>query len=146
MVIENGSIKFSTKGKTDIVDLTGKLQKIVRAARVSDGLVSVFVAGATGAVTTIEYESGLIDDFKEFLERLIPKDADYKHNLSHADRNGHSHVRASLLGPSLTVPVRNGAAVLGVWQQVVFIEMDNRPRQRTLMITVIGYGKTSDSA
>lgn len=146
MVIENSSIKFSTKGKTDIIDLTGKLQKIVRATRVSNGLVNIFVPGATGAVTTIEYENGLIDDFREFLERLVPEDADYKHNLSHAARNGHSHVRASLLGPSLTVPVRNGEAVLGVWQQFVFIEMDNRPRQRALMVTVMGYGKASDSA
>ncbi|MFH1957362.1 MAG: secondary thiamine-phosphate synthase enzyme YjbQ [bacterium] len=142
MVVKDSSIKFSTNGRTDIVDITGRLQEIVRASSASNGLVNVFVPGATGAVTAIECESGLLDDFKDFLERIAPAGADYKHNLSHADRNGHSHVRASLLGPSLCLPVRNGELVLGVWQQVVFIELDNRPRQRAVMITVIGDGKT----
>ncbi len=146
MVVKDSSIKFSTKGKTDIVDITGRLREIVRASSASNGLVNVFVPGATGAVTAIECESGLLDDFKDFLERVAPSGADYKHNLSHADRNGHSHVRASLLGPSLSIPVRKGEPVLGLWQQVVFIELDNRPRQRSVMVTVIGYGKTSNSA
>ena len=140
MIVKDGSIKFSTKGLTDIVDITGRLQEIVRSSCASNGLVNVFVPGATGSVTTIECESGLLDDFKDFLERVAPSSVDYKHNLSHADRNGHSHVRASLIRPSLSIPVRNGEMVLGVWQQVVFIEMDTRPRNRVVEVTFVGNG------
>jgi len=138
MFVKEDSIKFNTSGQTDIVDITARLQKIVRSSSAAKGIVNVFIPGATGAVTTIECEDGLLDDFKDFLERIAPAGADYKHNLSHADRNGHSHVRASLIGPSLSIPVRNGEMVLGVWQQVVFIELDSRPRDRVVKITVMG--------
>ncbi|MCD6412690.1 MAG: YjbQ family protein [Elusimicrobia bacterium] len=143
MIVKKASVKFSTTGKVDIVDITERVSGIVDDSDVSDGILNVFVPGATGALTTIECESGLLEDFKDFLEKIIPRGADYKHNLSHADRNGHSHVRASLIGPSITAPVRNGKVVLGIWQHIVFIEMDNRPRQRSLVVTVIGHGKTS---
>ncbi len=143
MIVKKASIKFSTSGKVDIVDITGRLRRIVADSDVSDGIVNVFIPGATGAITAIECESGLLEDFKDFLERIVPQNADYKHNFSHADRNGHSHVRASLIGPSVTIPVRDGDVVVGIWQRIVFVEMDVRPRHRSLVVTVIGHGKTS---
>ena len=146
MIVKNGSIRFKTRAVTDIIDITAQLEKIVAGSQVSDGMVNIFVPGATGAVTAIECENGLLEDFKDFLEEIIPEGGDYKHNLSHSGRNGHSHIRASLIGPSITIPVRNCISVLGTWQQVVFIEMDSRPRDRTLMVTIIGHGKTSNSS
>jgi len=129
MIISKKSIKFSTNGNFDIVNITSKLQKAVTAACIEDGIVNIFAPGATGAITAIECENGLLEDFRDFFEKIIPADGEYKHNLSHAGKNGHSHVRASL---------REGKAVLGVWQSVIFIDADSCPRDREIMITVIG--------
>ncbi|MCD6311001.1 MAG: YjbQ family protein [Elusimicrobia bacterium] len=140
MIITKSAIKFSTKGDFDIVDITSRLQKAVEVSGAEEGLVNVFAPGATGAITAIECESGLLADFKDFFEKIIPSGGEYKHNLSHAARNGHSHVRASLIGPDMTIPVRKGQAVLGVWQRVIFIDTDSRPRDREIMVTVMGSG------
>ncbi|PKM99906.1 MAG: secondary thiamine-phosphate synthase enzyme [Elusimicrobia bacterium HGW-Elusimicrobia-2] len=140
MIIKTNTIKFATKGDFDIVDVTSRLQAAVCASGVSDGMVNVFAPGATGAVTAIECESGLLEDFRDFFEKIIPTLGEYKHNLSHAARNGHSHVRASLIGPDMTIPVRKGQVFLGVWQRIVFIDTDSCPRERELMVTVMGGG------
>jgi len=141
MIIKTDSIKFATKGDFDIVDITSRLQDAVAASLVEEGTVNVFAPGATAALTAIECESGLLEDFRDFFEKIIPSGGDYKHNLSHAARNGHSHVRASLIGPDMTIPVRKGKAFLGIWQRIVFIDTDSGPRERELILTIIGTGK-----
>jgi secondary thiamine-phosphate synthase enzyme len=104
----------------------------------NNGIINVFVAGSTAAITTIEYEPGLRHDFPKMLSRIAPKDIQYRHDETWHDGNGHSHVRASLVGPSLTVPFSNGALILGTWQQIVMLEMDTRPRERVLTIQILG--------
>lgn len=133
-----GYIEFATKGDADIIDITGEVSDAVSESGVTDGIVVVFAPGATGAVTTIEYESGLISDFKSMLERIAPQNITYAHNLRWGDGNGHSHVRASLLGPSLSVPLIDGRMQLGTWQQIIFIDLDNRPRDRKLIVQIVG--------
>ncbi|RKZ07283.1 YjbQ family protein [bacterium] len=129
---------FDTGGNGTIVDLSEPLSGFISRSGVSDGLVNVFVPGSTGAVTTTEYEPGLVQDIPEFFEKIIPSDRSYHHDLTWGDANGFSHLRASLLGPSLTVPLSKGQLVLGTWQQVIFLEFDNRPRRRRVVFTVIG--------
>jgi secondary thiamine-phosphate synthase enzyme len=131
-------IKLSTKGNIDIIDITDELQKILIQSKVNDGILIVFVPGATGAVATIECEEGLIKDTKELFLDLVKEDKKYYHNLSHTVGNATSHLRATLLSPSLTIPIVDGELTLGVWQQVVFIDFDNRPRQRKLIVKIIG--------
>jgi len=131
-------IEFATKGDADIIDITGEVSDAVSESEVTDGIVVVFAPGATGAVTTIEYESGLISDFKSMLERIAPQNITYAHNIRWGDGNGHSHVRASLLGPSLSVPLIDGRMQLGTWQQIIFIDLDNRPRDRKLIVQIVG--------
>ena len=138
MVVERHSIELKAQGVADIIDITDKVQRAVSKTKVDTGLASVFVSGSTGAVTTIEYDSGLVQDMKEAFERLASEHVEYHHNLTWGDGNGFSHVRAALLGPSLTVPVSGGNLQLGTWQQIVFIDFDNRPRSRRLSVTVIG--------
>ncbi len=138
MVVERQSIELKAQGVADIIDITDKVQRAVSKTKVDTGLASVFVSGSTGAVTTIEYDSGLVQDMKEAFERLASEHVEYHHNLTWGDGNGFSHVRAALLGPSLTVPVSGGNLQLGTWQQIVFIDFDNRPRSRRLSVTVIG--------
>ncbi len=138
MVVERQSIELKAQGVADIIDITDKVQRAVSKTKVDTGLASVFVSGSTGAVTTIEYDSGLVQDMKEAFERLAREHVEYHHNLTWGDGNGFSHVRAALLGPSLTVPVSGGNLQLGTWQQIVFIDFDNRPRSRRLSVTVIG--------
>lgn len=122
----------------DVVDLTDRVAEAVSATGLRDGLATIFVPGATGAVTTIEHEPGLVRDMGDALQRLVPEDRDYHHNLRWHDGNGHSHIRASLLGPSLSVPFSNGRLMLGTWQQIVFLELDNRPRDRRIVCQVLG--------
>jgi len=138
VVVERQSIELKAQGVADIIDITDKVQRAVSKTKVDTGLASVFVSGSTGAVTTIEYDSGLVQDMKEAFERLASEHVEYHHNLTWGDGNGFSHVRAALLGPSLTVPVSGGNLQLGTWQQIVFIDFDNRPRSRRLSVTVIG--------
>ena len=131
-------ITFNTKGHSDLTDITARVNQKLKASGLNQGSVLVFVPGATGALTTIEYESGLIKDMQDALERLIPEEMEYAHNRMWGDGNGHSHVRASLVGPSLAVPVSGGRMILGTWQQIVFIDFDNRPRRRSLVVQVSG--------
>lgn len=127
-----------TAAKDEIVDVTGKVQEIVSGSNVRNGIACVFVAGSTAAITTVEHEPGLVADLQDAMERLYPKGIDYEHHRRWGDGNGHSHVRASFVGPSLTVPVSDGRLVLGTWQQIVFMEFDNKPRTRELTVQIVG--------
>jgi secondary thiamine-phosphate synthase enzyme len=138
MQIIKRSVSFETKGNMDIRDITEDVQDAVGRTKMADGIVSCFAPGATGCLTTIEYESGLLKDLRDLISRLIPQDKDYAHNLRWADGNGHSHLTASLIGPSITVPFSGGRLQLGTWQQIVFIDCDTRPRRRNIILHIIG--------
>ncbi|MGC8832018.1 MAG: secondary thiamine-phosphate synthase enzyme YjbQ [Thermoproteota archaeon] len=138
LIVVETELGVKTRGELDIVDITGEIEKIVSKTGVKNGIANVFVPGSTGAVTTIEYEPGLLKDFPNALERLAPRSAEYEHEKAWHDGNGHSHVRASIIGPSITIPIKDGALRLGTWQQVVFVELDVRPRSRRLVVTCIG--------
>jgi secondary thiamine-phosphate synthase enzyme len=131
-------IQLSTSGELDIVDITGQVSDLVAGAGVSNGVVHLFVAGATAALTAIEYEPGAVSDLRDALERIAPRDISYRHNERWGDGNGHSHVRAALLGPDITVPIREGAPLLGTWQQIIFVELDVKSRNRVVYATVSG--------
>jgi len=131
-------VRLDTEGRDEVVDITGPVREIVARSEVAEGSVLVFVPGATGAVTTIEYEPGLIRDFPALMDRLIPRDVQYAHNETWGDGNGHSHLKASLVGPSLSIPVSGGEPLLGTWQQIVFMEFDNKPHHRNIMVRVSG--------
>ena len=131
-------IRLETKGEMDIVDITHEVQKIVEKSSIEDGIACIFCPGSTGAITTIEYEDGLLHDLPNALEKIAPKNAYYKHEERWHDGNGHSHVRASIIGASLTVPIEKGSLVLGTWQQIVFIECDIRPRSRKIIVHIVG--------
>lgn len=122
----------------EMVDITGEVQRIVAESGIADGIALVFCPGSTGALTTIEYEPGLLHDLPAALERVAPVDISYRHDETWHDGNGRSHVKAALIGPDITVPVENGRLVLGTWQQIVFIECDIRPRSRTLIVHIVG--------
>jgi secondary thiamine-phosphate synthase enzyme len=122
----------------EIADITDLVREMVEGSGMRSGLAVVFVPGATGAVTTIEHEPGLESDLQEVLERIAPKEKEYAHNRRWGDGNGHSHIRASLIGPSLTVPFADGRLILGTWQQIVFLELDNRPRHRRIVVQMMG--------
>ncbi len=136
VVTENISVK--TRGEVDIIDLTDQIDEKVSNSGLKNGIVTVFVPGSTGALTTIEYEPGLIEDLPAAFERLVPRNLSYEHEKRWHDGNGHSHVRASILGPSLTVPFNDSKLILGTWQQIVFIEFDVRSRARNLVLQIIG--------
>lgn len=131
-------IKIRNTNTDDIVDITRELHDAVKASDLQSGTITAFVPGSTGGITTLEYEPGLQKDLPEFFERLIPSDRDYQHDLTWHDGNGFSHLRAALVGPDITVPFVNGELVLGTWQQVVFLEFDNKPRDRRLVLQLIG--------
>ncbi|HET56155.1 MAG TPA: YjbQ family protein [Ignavibacteria bacterium] len=138
-MIINKEVCLSTRGNIDIVDLTQQVEMAVRESAVANGTVTIFVPGATGSVTTIECESGLMEDFKDIIEELIPQNGHrYKHNNDLGGQNAHSHLRASFLGPSLTIPIVDSELVLGAWQQIVFIDFDDQPRKRTLIFQTMG--------
>ncbi|MDX8549888.1 secondary thiamine-phosphate synthase enzyme YjbQ [Methanospirillum sp. J.3.6.1-F.2.7.3] len=135
----SGTITLSTRGEGDIVDITGKVQETVCLSGVKIGLCHVFVTGSTAAVTTIEYEPGVLNDLSRALSVCAPSDITYTHDSRWGDGNGRSHVKAAMVGPSLTIPIRDGALILGTWQQIVLLELDTRPRRdRHLVITIIG--------
>jgi len=136
VVFEDGFV-IETKGMTDILDITLQVELIVSASKVQSGIVLAFTPGSTAGLTTMEYEPGTVSDLKEAIARLAPEELDYAHVLS-GDGNGFSHVRAALLGPSLSLPVRGGALVTGKWQQVVLVDFDNRPRNRRVEVQVLG--------
>ena len=133
MIAVTEEIHFNTKGEIDIIDLTYDVEKIVDKSGVMTGTATVFIPGATGAITTIEYEPNLIQDFKDLLEELVPSSKHYRHPV-----NGRSHLRASLIGPSVSVPISNGRLLLGTWQQIVFLELDTRPRSRRVIVQIVG--------
>jgi secondary thiamine-phosphate synthase enzyme len=138
MKIINAQLKVSTTGAGDLVNLTDEIVERVRSAKFKTGSVTVFNIGSTAAITTFEYEPGMIKDMQELYEKLVPRQRHYHHDDTWGDANGFSHLRAALQGPSLTVPLVDGDLVLGTWQQIVLAEFDNRPRQRTVAIQIIG--------
>ncbi len=131
-------LSLHTKGELDMIDITDSLANAVKETELRSGIVTVFVPGSTGALTTIEYEPGLRKDFPNMLEKIAPKNVIYEHEKRWHDGNGHSHVRAALIGPSLTIPFKDKRLTLGTWQQVVFIELDIRNRSRELVLQIIG--------
>ena len=131
-------LSFQTKGDCDIIDITQRVSDVVKESELEAGICTVFCSGSTGALTTIEYENGLLKDFPDAMERIAPRNIEYAHDQRWGDGNGHSHVRASLVGPSLTIPFHKRRLTLGTWQQVVFIDFDNRPRNRNIEIMIIG--------
>lgn len=137
MVI-NKRIHFKTKGDTDVKDITPSVSQLVKESSIDSGIATVFVPGSTGAVTTIEFESGVVSDLTDRISELIPRNIYYKHNERWGDGNGFSHVSAAMLGPSLTIPFIKKNLLLGTWQQIVFLEFDNRPRSRELIIQIFG--------
>jgi secondary thiamine-phosphate synthase enzyme len=137
-MVQTHRIEFSTRGDGDIHDLTDAVARALQQSGVRDGLVSLFTPSSTSGLTTIEFEDGALEDLRLAFQRLAPAEMDYRHNLRWGDGNGHAHVRAALLGPSLSVPVVDGRLALGTWQQIVFIDFDNRPRRRTVLIQILG--------
>jgi len=138
MKVISDSLSFSTTGFNDMKDLTHLVSQKLSKQKLQNGIVTLFVPGSTGGLTTIEYEPGLVKDFAELMEKLIPSHITYHHDARWGDGNGFSHVRASLLGPSLTVPFTKGSLSLGMWQQIVFIDFDNRSRSRTVFLQFLG--------
>jgi len=138
MKVVSDSLSFSTKGFSDMKDLTGEVTHKLSEHGLKNGLVNLFIPGSTGGLTTIEYESGLVKDFSELMEKIIPSNVSYHHDARWGDGNGFSHVRASLLGPSLTIPFSDGKLNLGTWQQIVFLDFDNRSRSRTILLQFLG--------
>jgi secondary thiamine-phosphate synthase enzyme len=138
MPVKSFGIAVSTNGSGDIIDLTPKVVQAARDAQFSDGTVLTFVPGSTAAITTLEYEPGLIRDLPELLEKLIPSNRGYHHDATWGDGNGFSHLRASLIGQSFVCPLVSGRLMLGTWQQIVLVECDNRPRNREIIVQVSG--------
>ena len=137
MILQH-KLNLHTKGFNDIIDITPHLHHFVSESSLNDGHVVVFVPGSTGGMTTIEYEPGLLRDIPEMMEKIAPMNADYHHDKTWHDGNGYAHLRAALVGPSITIPFQKGKMQLGTWQQVVFIDFDNRARERTLHIQIYG--------
>lgn len=138
MKIITDKLTVSTKGFNDIIDITEQIQSILRKHQIKNGNVTIFVSGSTAGVTTIEYEPGLLKDLPEAFERIAPMDKRYHHDSRWGDDNGYAHVRASILGASLTVPFADGRLLVGTWQQIVLVDFDNRPRTRNIVIQIIG--------
>ncbi len=137
MAVVTEYIQLSTRGNAQVVDITPQVTEKLEASSLKDGIVNINVCGSTGALTTCEYEPGLVEDIKEVFDKLIPR-GHYHHDKAWGDGNGHSHLRASLVGPSLTLPFSHGKLVLGTWQQIIFIDFDNRSRQRKLILQFLG--------
>ena len=137
MAVWAGMLRLQTPGNGHVADLTEGVARVVAAAEIDRGVVTVFAVGATVAVTTMEYEPGGISDLQALLDRLIPAEGDYEHNRLNHDTNSHAHLRAALIGPSETIPVIDGRPALGTWQQIVLIDFDDRPRERTISVHVL---------
>ena len=136
MPVQNVRIFVNTSGETDIVDITSKVQREIVKSRARNGAVTLFVPGSTGALTTIEFESGVINDLKKAIERMAPSGIHYEHNERWGDGNGYSHVRAAIFGASLHIPIVDGSLTLGTWQQIVLLDFDNRPRERRIEVQI----------
>ncbi|MCK4755482.1 secondary thiamine-phosphate synthase enzyme YjbQ [candidate division WOR-3 bacterium] len=138
MKIINKRIRLNTKGAGDLVNITNKIAQLLQSSKLENGNVTVFNIGSTAAITTFEFEPGLIEDVQEMYEKIVPSNRHYHHDDTWGDANGFSHLRAALQGPSLTIPFEDTKLLLGTWQQVVLAEFDNRPRQRNIVIQIIG--------
>jgi secondary thiamine-phosphate synthase enzyme len=138
MPVKTLSIHLNMRGDADIHEITDEVEAAVRESGLKNGTVTVFCPSSTSGLTTIEYESGLVADLRRTFDELVPQDRDYGHNARWGDGNGHSHVRASLLGPSLTVPFVDAHLTLGTWQQIIYVDFDNKPRRRELVVQVMG--------
>jgi secondary thiamine-phosphate synthase enzyme len=136
MTIQADELRFSTRGDTDVVDVTAEVQRVVDELGIEEGQALVFVRGSTAAIATMEFEPGGVADLREMLERLIPTKGDYLHNELNHDSNSHAHQRATLVGPSETVPIVAGRLATGTWQQIVLIDFDDRPRERTVVVQI----------
>jgi len=136
IVTEKMSIR--TRGEGDVIDITSDVERVVSQSGIVSGSVTVFISGSTAGVTTIEYEPGVVSDFKAMWDRIVPRDVQYRHDQRWGDGNGYSHVRASTLGPSLVVPFSNKALLLGTWQQIIVVDFDNRPRSREIVLQIMG--------
>lgn len=138
MTVVTGSLSLQTRGDTDVHDITGEIQRLVKQSGQRSGVVTVFCPSSTSGVTTVEYEPGAVSDLQRMFEELQPASRDYAHNATWHDGNGHSHMRAALLGPSLTIPFVDKTLTLGTWQQVIYVDFDTRPRHRELVVQIIG--------
>ena len=138
MTVKTSSISLSTQGNADIRDITDQVARNVLQSGLKDGTVTIFCPSSTSALTTIAYEGGALNDLQRLFEEIIPQNREYAHNERWHDGNGHSHVRAALLGPSLTIPFVDGQLTLGTWQQIIYVDFDNRARQRKLVVQLIG--------
>jgi len=134
----NQTLTIETKGFSHVIDITNQLESAVEESGIENGIALVFVPGSTGGVTTIEYEPGLLKDFPELMEKLVPSNRSYHHDMTWHDGNGFSHLRSSLIGTSLVLPIYRGSVIHGTWQQVVIVDFDNRPRERNVVIHLLG--------
>ena len=137
MTTHSGELRLSTRGDGDVIDITGDVQRVVAEGPVTDGVVTAFVRGSTAAITTMEFEPGGVSDLRDLLDRLIPVEGDYEHNRLNHDTNSHAHQRASVIGASEQVPLIGGRLTLGTWQQLVLVDFDDRPRDRTVIVQVV---------
>jgi secondary thiamine-phosphate synthase enzyme len=138
LVVRSATIRARTQGDGDTIDLTERLAEGLRESGLTDGVATLFIGGSTGGITTIEYEPGAVSDLQEVLETIAPQGRDWRHHERWGDRNGHSHVRSALVGPSLSVPFIGGELCLGTWQQVVLVDFDDRPRRREVVVQFVG--------
>lgn len=138
MSVTTVQFRISMRGFSDTRDITSRVSEAVRTSPIANGILTVSTPGSTAGITTIEYEPGVVQDLKDAIERLAPKDIDYRHNMRWGDGNGFSHVRAALLGPSISLPVIDGEPSLGTWQQIVLVDFDNRSRERTVIVQIVG--------
>jgi len=137
-MVHTGNINLATRGHADMHDLTKAVEDIVESSRVRSGLITIFAPSATSAITTIEFESGALEDLRNALDEIAPQDRSYQHNLRWGDGNGHSHLRSALMKTSFSIPIVDGRMTLGTWQQILYIDFDVRPRQRSLVVQIIG--------
>jgi secondary thiamine-phosphate synthase enzyme len=137
VAVHGGELQRSTQGDTDVIDITSDVQRVVDEGGVDNGLLTAFVRGSTAAITTMEFEPGGVADLRALLDRLVPAEGDYEHNRLNHDTNSHAHQRASLIGPSEQVPVVGGRLATGTWQQLVLIDFDDRPRERTVVVQIV---------
>jgi secondary thiamine-phosphate synthase enzyme len=136
MATHSGELRLTTEGHGDTIDVTEGVERVVAQSGAGDGIVTVSVLGSTAAITTMEFERGGVSDLKAALERLVPAEGDYEHNRLNHDSNSHAHMRAAIVGPSQTIPLKDGTLRLGIWQQLVLLDFDDRPRERTVVVTV----------
>jgi secondary thiamine-phosphate synthase enzyme len=138
MTVQTEHIELRTHGEADVIDITDQVRSVIASSGLRDGIACVFAPGSTGSLTTIEFEPGCITDLQQLFERVAPRTLEYEHHKRWGDGNGHSHVRAAMLGPSLSVPFVEGEPTLGTWQQIIFVDFDNRSRSRRLILQMVG--------